>query len=489
MYFFRKLPQFHGWWWIDIIVIFGLAVLCYFFIFANLGNYSLRMWDESRNGINALEMMVTGNPIVTYYQGSPDLWNTKPPLLIWLMVISFKLLGINEFTLRLPSAAAATLVVMAVYVFCAKVLKSRTGGLLSSLILLSAYGFTDIHIGRTGDYDALLTLWATLALMFTFVYLQFYNKNIVYFAVACWTLAVLTKGTAGLLMIPGVFIYLMITRQIRRVFGCREVRVGLAAGLAIILAYYLGREGLNHGYLRAIWAEEIFNRMTNNNEEGVNWLVYYWRWAANMRFQHWVYLVPLTISSYFLAKVKLVKQWTLFAYVLVIFYYLTISLTQTKQLWYDAQLYPLVAMLLGMFFVTIFRRLKYWLWVVPALILVFYLQRYLRTNLAYIQRPDLEMTNPCYQYGYFFRNNKIDKNGLVAVDEDANHCMPFTFYMEKEGIERKLISQVVPGDTILSCDPTTLNSIKREHQVTLIFKDQECEVNQIGLVSDRLGFK
>ena len=30
---------------------------------------------------------------MTYYLDEPDMWNTKPPLLVWLQVIFMKLLG------------------------------------------------------------------------------------------------------------------------------------------------------------------------------------------------------------------------------------------------------------------------------------------------------------------------------------------------------------------------------------------------------------
>ena len=76
-------------------------------LFKDLGKDSLRMWDESRLAINAYEMYYNHQWLTTYFGGQPDLWNTKPPLMIWMQVISMKIFGINEFALRFPSALAA----------------------------------------------------------------------------------------------------------------------------------------------------------------------------------------------------------------------------------------------------------------------------------------------------------------------------------------------------------------------------------------------
>jgi 4-amino-4-deoxy-L-arabinose transferase-like glycosyltransferase len=69
--------------------------------------------------------------------------------------------------LRIPSALAATLTVGAMYLFAARILQSKLIGFLSGLIILSAFGFSDIHIGRSGDYDALLTFFPFIQIAMT----------------------------------------------------------------------------------------------------------------------------------------------------------------------------------------------------------------------------------------------------------------------------------------------------------------------------------
>jgi 4-amino-4-deoxy-L-arabinose transferase-like glycosyltransferase len=92
-----------------IVKIILFLLLTYPPIFLHLGSLPIRIWDESRLAINAYEMNKDGDFLVTHFSGMPDMWNTKPPLMIWLQVFFIKLFGVGELALRLPSAIAAFL--------------------------------------------------------------------------------------------------------------------------------------------------------------------------------------------------------------------------------------------------------------------------------------------------------------------------------------------------------------------------------------------
>lgn len=68
-------------YWFIVIVCFGIF---YIPLFYNLDGLVLRVWDESRNAVNATEMLANKNLLIRQYDGSPDMWEAKPPLLIWL---------------------------------------------------------------------------------------------------------------------------------------------------------------------------------------------------------------------------------------------------------------------------------------------------------------------------------------------------------------------------------------------------------------------
>lgn len=457
---------------VDSILLIIILILCYLVFFQGLGEYSARMWDESRNGINALEMLKTKNPIVTFYQGAPDLWNTKPPLLIWAIALSFKIFGVSEFALRLPSALSATAVIITMYLFAAKVLKDRWIGLLSTLILLSSFGFSDAHIGRTGDYDAMLTLWVFLASINTFFFLSFKKNKYILISMIFWTLAGLTKGIGSMLIVPGIMIYILLTKQFMDIVTNKYFWKGAGIFVLVIGGYYIGRNILNPGYLHAVWIEELFERSTKNNETTTNMFLYYWNWLKDFRFQHWIFFLPVSIMSFFIIKSKVIKDWVLYSYIIIIAYYLVISIAQSKNIWYDAQLYPFASLLVAILLVSFIKKIPTPLWIIPVVILSFYMQRYLRTNLAYIQRPDLEKSNSCLKYGYLFRENTLNTKGLVGVHNGYEYCMPFTFYMEKESIPIKNISEVKSLDKVITCDDATLTIIKSKFKTREFFNNK-----------------
>ena len=92
-------------------------------LFMHLDALPFRLWDESRLASNAYEMNKNGNLIVTYYDGQPEMWSTKPPLVIWMQVLFIKILGFNELAVRLPSAIAGLLTCMVLLYFSKKIFR------------------------------------------------------------------------------------------------------------------------------------------------------------------------------------------------------------------------------------------------------------------------------------------------------------------------------------------------------------------------------
>src|SRR4051812_23990930 len=168
-------------------------------VFGNLNTLPIRIWDEARIAINACEMHMTGNYIVTTFNFKPDMWNTKPPLLVWCMVLLMKTIGVNELAVRLPSAFAAFFTCLALLLFVKRYFKSELFAFLAVLVLITTNGYIHYHISRTGDYDALLTLFTTTSCLFFYAFSETKKIQYLYLFFITLTLGVLTKGIAGLL--------------------------------------------------------------------------------------------------------------------------------------------------------------------------------------------------------------------------------------------------------------------------------------------------
>lgn len=137
---------------------------CYFtaliFLFYYSGrNVPVRIWDEAIYANNALEMAQTHEYFVLQNNGAPSLYNTKPPLAIWMQSLSMELFGINELAIRLPSILAVLGIILSLLFFIRRHFANSAGAaFICGSVLLSSSGFMRDHVAATGDLDALLCL-------------------------------------------------------------------------------------------------------------------------------------------------------------------------------------------------------------------------------------------------------------------------------------------------------------------------------------------
>lgn len=82
-------------------------------------------WDEINFAECAREMIVTGDYLNVQINFRP-FWE-KPPLFIWLQVISMKVFGINEFAARLPNAVCGIVTLLVLYQIGRKFHSARFG--------------------------------------------------------------------------------------------------------------------------------------------------------------------------------------------------------------------------------------------------------------------------------------------------------------------------------------------------------------------------
>src|SRR5688500_10820068 len=124
----------------------------------NLGGPRLWDRDEPRNAGCAREMLASGDWIVPTFNA--QLRTHKPVLLYWCIMVSYAVLGIGEFSARLPSALFAIGSVLATYVL-ARRLFSPQAALWSAIVLATSLMFG--VAGRAATPDAALIFFATLA--------------------------------------------------------------------------------------------------------------------------------------------------------------------------------------------------------------------------------------------------------------------------------------------------------------------------------------
>jgi len=263
--------------------------------------HTIELWDESRNANNAIEMAMRGHWLTPTYSWVSDHWNTKPPLYLWI-VAALERTGVPAIAaMRLPSSLSALGVVAVVYLFCRNVLRRPYVAVVAALILMSSTLFFGLHMAMTGDYDALLCLFTTLYCLGFFCFVEpadrgdrLASRGILVAGIAL-SLAILTKGIAGVLLLPGLFLYILIRGRLLAVLRDRRFWFALLGVCAVTVLYYKGRELVDPGYIHAVWENELGGRFMKPNEGHHARTLYY----ANYLVHHFVPGIFLFVAGFF----------------------------------------------------------------------------------------------------------------------------------------------------------------------------------------------
>ncbi len=218
------------------LVLFTFATILLLSL-VKLGQHPLFAWDESRNCINAIEMLRNGDWYNLHYAGQPDTWNTKPPLFIWCVAASLKMLGFNEFALRLPSALS----IIAAFFILFKIItlyRSATFAALTCLMLASVKGLIGWHVGRTGDFDSLLVFILLASVYYFLRFVDFDKKWAALCCGLCLGLAFLVKGPAAGVLLPGMLAYLIFTKKTKSLLASKTAWLGAATAIAFPVGWF-----------------------------------------------------------------------------------------------------------------------------------------------------------------------------------------------------------------------------------------------------------
>ena len=139
-----------------LLLIFIVALLLFFY---KVGYRPLWEFDEAMHGQIAKEMVLNGDWITPTFDGIP--FYDKPILHFWMVMLSFSLFGINEFSARFPSVILGLGGVLLVYLWASRIY-SRRAGILSSLTLATSIEY--IILSRNVIHDMSLAFFINLCL-------------------------------------------------------------------------------------------------------------------------------------------------------------------------------------------------------------------------------------------------------------------------------------------------------------------------------------
>jgi 4-amino-4-deoxy-L-arabinose transferase-like glycosyltransferase len=316
----------------------------------------LLAYDELLYATNAMEMRNNGHYLVSYFDGAPDMWNTKPPLWVWAQALSMSLFGTGELGVRFPTLLVVLLTFAWLMRFACAELRRVDVGILAAAILLTSLGYFAWHVALTGDTDAAVALFATVASLSYYRYVSGneLRPRYLYHAVSALVLAVLTKGVFGLLYVPAWALYTLYCRRTREVLTSRALLVSAVGFVLVVGGFYAFREAVNPGYLRAVWENELGGRYSAVLENHSGSITFYARNIMYRDFTPWVYAIPMAVATAWFLDAGAWRRLGVFLIGSLLTFLAIISVARTKNDWYVAPFLPMASLLVALGFCQLY---------------------------------------------------------------------------------------------------------------------------------------
>lgn len=298
-----------------------------------LGQVHLFDWDEINFAECAREMIVTGDYFSVKINYQP-FWE-KPPVFIWMQVLSMKIFGINEFAARFPNAVCGVLSLLVLFNIGKKVFDEKFGMLWT---FVYAASFLPHFYFKSGIIDPWFNFFIFCGIYFFVLFTNNSSqiKNLIYSAVFIG-IAILTKGPVALLImgISGL-VYLFTNRfklfiSIKHIFIYAIIVCGVG-GLWFLLLIVSG----NAHIIKEFFVYQI--RLLNTQDAG----------HGGPFFYHWVVLLIgcFPVSVFALNGFKTIGYNTPFqryfkTWMLILFWVVLIlfSIVKTKIVHYSSLCY------------------------------------------------------------------------------------------------------------------------------------------------------
>jgi 4-amino-4-deoxy-L-arabinose transferase-like glycosyltransferase len=192
--------------------------------------------DEGRYAEIPREMLARGEWVVPYLNSEPYL--DKPPLLYWLVMLSFRVFGIHDWSARLVPALAVHATILLVYLFGRRRVGERAA-FRGALLLALAPAF--VSIGRLLVIDGLLSLCVALVMFASWEALNGGRWRSVWWLIAGLAagLGILSKGPVVLILtLPPLALSQWLRSKPIYVLSWNS-SIFLAATVAVALPWYV----------------------------------------------------------------------------------------------------------------------------------------------------------------------------------------------------------------------------------------------------------
>lgn len=326
-----------------IFIIFSLIAL-WFILFCQLGVPKLLDSDETRYADMARTMLLNKD-FITLYLDDRIFWD-KPPLFFWLVCLSYKIFGISEFAVRIPSILSSLFITLLTF-FVTKRFASTKVALTSALILATTTEF--VIFSRISILDMVLTFNIIFALFCGIMTHFAKEKNKKYFWWLFYlfsALGTLAKGIPSVVVPFGSMFFIgLYNKNLKEYFKPQYFLIGSAIFLLVSLPWHIlmyqahGMEFINEYIIK-----HHFQRFIGSSEIGRQHGLLYYIPTLFVGFLPWS--LPFLFGLKKFIKEKHNKFIVMIA-ISAIFTFIFFSISKTKLITYILPLYPMLSILCG----------------------------------------------------------------------------------------------------------------------------------------------
>ena len=328
------------------LAVVALFFLCLVPILSDVATYHI---DENFYTNAAIRMVQTGEYLTPHRFDGLERFN-KPILAYWVAAASYKLLGIDFFSSRIPFLLAACLLIPLVCKMTRSLFQSDEAGIAAAVVLVS--NIQVLTLATRATPDILLCLFVTLSFYgFTSIIFNRDRRLLTYFcAYTGAALAIETKGALGILPVAYSFLYCYFQRKQGAKPGelveWRAILVGALVALSWFILMYVAH---GMGSLKMFFVDQVGERLEGAQHEILHNLVSY-VWALLRHFAPWTvvaavaFMVDRSAIGAFWRKHREQVVYILGWCVLVVVVFSGGNLMRTR---YLLPSYPLLATLLG----------------------------------------------------------------------------------------------------------------------------------------------
>ncbi len=338
-------------------VVFILLILALILFTICLGNVPLRDWDEATRALVAREIYRNHNWLYLTINNEPYL--LKPPLMFWLVAISYKLGGITEFTSRFPVAIITALGVPLIYLIGREILDNskfkiqnskpkieennhnyiNIPALLSALVYLTLLSV--VRHGRLAMMDGIIVTFFLIS-----IYCLLKSKTNKYYAIAVGLglgCIALTKGVLVLLLGFILTLFILVNKDWKLLKNI-YLWLGIIFALTAVFSwYFLQYQAYGETFINVHFKSQSFDRLSTA-VEGNNGSIFYYVIELLKYTMPWLLFLP---QGLILAWQNKAKSWGNLILIGFFIYLLTISFMNTKLPWYIMPVYPFFSLAVG----------------------------------------------------------------------------------------------------------------------------------------------